>query len=451
MARYARSQALYEEAQRFLPGGVSSNFRLGVPPFPLFFERAEGSKIYDVDGNEYVDYQLGMGPIVLGHNHPGPVRASEEWLRKGQLFGGQSVAEVDLGRRYCEAVPCADQVRFGGSGSEVVQLAWRLARAATGKPKILRFEGHYHGWIDSALISVPGGPGGEDTHGPAEPVTPQPGSRGQSPGALEDVLLLPWNDLALVRRTLEARAGEIAAVIMEPVLCNTCVVPPEPGFLEGVRDLCTRLGVLLIFDEVITGFRLSLGGAQARLGVTPDLATFAKAMANGFPIAAAAGRREILDALNSGTVHGGTYNAAASTAAAGAATLDELARDGGAAYRRMDEAGAALMEGLRDVARRAGQPLHVQGFGQVFHTSFTDLPAIRSYRDYQQTDTAKLGRFIAGLMDEGVRVTSRGCWYTSAAHTAADVEATLRAAERVVQRLSPRQHPPNVQNASASS
>ena len=428
---YDKSAALYAEAQQYLAGGVNSNFRLGVPPLPLFFERAQGSRLYDVDGNEFVDYMLGMGPVVLGHNHPAPLHAAEEWLRNGQLFGGQSVAEIEAGRRFCQAVPCADLVRFAGSGSEVVQAAFRLARAHTGRSKIVRFEGHYHGWIDTALISPRAT---EAELGSYEAPNTVPGSRGQVRSALEDLIVLPWNDLEVLRRTLERHAGEIAGVIMEPILCNTGVILPRPGYLEGVRDLTARLGIVLIFDEVITGFRVALGGAQARLGVTPDLATYAKAIANGFPLAAVAGKREIMDLLNQGVVHGGTYNAAPATAVAAAATLHELARDDGAAYRRMEETGEALMAGLRRVAAGAGQPLLVQGISQVFNTCFTGAPAIHDYREYAgRTDPARQLALIGRLADEGVRLTSRGTWFLSAAHTAADVEYSIRAAERALQ------------------
>ena len=427
---YTKSEALYAEAQKYLAGGVNSNFRLGVPPLPLFFERAEGSKLYDVDGNEFVDYMLGMGPVVLGHNHPGPARAAEEWLRRGQLFGGQSVAEIDAGRWFQQSVPCAELVRFAGSGSEVVQAAFRLARAHTGKPKVVRFEGHYHGWIDTALISPRATP---EELGSYDTPRTIPGSKGQMAAALSDLIVQPWNNLDVLRHTLERRADEIAAVIMEPILCNTCVVLPQPGYVEGVRDLCDRLDIVLIFDEVITGFRASLGGAQGRLGVTPDLATFAKAIANGYPIAAVAGKRPIMDQLNQGVVHGGTYNAAPATAAAVAATIEELSRDGGAPYRRMEETGMALMEGLRAAGRSAGQPLLVQGIGPVFNTSFIEAPAINDYRDYvTKTDASKQLRFIAHLADEGVRLTSRGTWFMSAAHTHEDVERTIRAAERAL-------------------
>jgi len=431
--RYRQSQALFEQAQRFLPAGVSSNFRLGAPPLPLYYRRAEGGHLYDVDGNDYVDYVLGMGPIVLGHAAEGPVRRVESTLRTGQLFGAQSPLEVELGERVCRIVPCAERVRFTSSGTEAVQLAFRLARGFTGKRRIVKFEGHYHGWMDSAYVSV--NPG-EDVRGPYDAPDSVLMSRGQSESILQDILVLPWNNLELLTRTLERRADEIAAVIMEPVNCNTCVIPPRPGYLEGARELCTRLGIVLIFDEVITGFRLALGGAQEKLGVTPDLATFAKAIANGFPLAMVAGRAAIMDQLTQGVVHGGTYNGGVPAVAAALATLDALAQDDGAAYRRMEEAGQALMAGLRAAAARADQPFLVQGFGAVFHTSFTNQRAIHDYRDYARyTDIPRLQRFVGHLADEGVRTSARGTWMTCAAHDGADVERTIAAAEGALRRL----------------
>jgi glutamate-1-semialdehyde 2,1-aminomutase len=340
---------------------------------------------------------------------------------------------VELGRRFCAAVPCAELVRFAGSGSEVLQLAFRLARAHTGRTKIVRFEGHYHGWIDTALVSHRPAPA---EWGPREAPNAVLGSRGQLAAATQDLIILPWNDLDVLRQTLESRAGEIAAVVMEPILCNTCVIQPRLGYLEGVRDLCSRLDIVLIFDEVITGFRVALGGGQERLAVTPDLATYAKAIANGFPLAATAGKRAIMDLLNQGVVHGGTYNAGPYTAAAAAATIAELSANNGAVYRQIEDVGQALMAGLREVAARANVPLLVQGIGPVFNTSFTDAPAIYDYRDYAtKTDAARQLQFIARLADEGIRLTSRGTWFLSAAHTLGDVEQTVRAAERALARL----------------
>ncbi|MBI3980003.1 MAG: aspartate aminotransferase family protein [Chloroflexi bacterium] len=423
---YTASIALYEEACEALAGGVSSNFRLGGQPVPLFFDRAQGSRLYDVDGNSYVDYVLGMGPIILGHA-PDPVtRAVAATLSGGQLFAGQHRGEIELARRVQQLAPCAERVRFGLSGSEMVQAALRLARAATGRRVVVKFEGHYHGWFDTILVSVAPP---LDVAGPAERPMPHLPSAGQSRGAAADIAVLPWNDLEAVRRFLDAHAGETAAIIMEPINCNTCAILPRPGYLEEVRELCDRYGVVLIFDEVITGFRVGLSSAQGRLGITPDLAVFAKAIAAGFPIAAVGGKRSIMALTGSGAVlHGGTFNTNLVSTSAAIATLDELARDGGAVYRQMEARGRRLMEGLQERGRVAGVPLHVQGLPTVFNTCFTDQGAVTDYRSYQRTDLARQKQFVRALQDHGVRVTSRGTWFLSAAHTDADVDETLAAA-----------------------
>jgi glutamate-1-semialdehyde 2,1-aminomutase len=423
---YDRSAALYAEACESLAGGVSSNFRLGGQPVPLFFERAAGAYLYDADGNRYLDYVLGMGPCILGHAPPAVTAAVAEGLGRGQLYAGQHRAEAELARRVCRAVPCAELVRFGSSGSEMVQAALRLARAATGRPLVLKFEGHYHGWLDTILVSVqPPLP----EAGPADAPTPFLPSAGQSRAAAADVAVLPWNDADAVTRFLAARGAETAAVIMEPILCNSGVIPPRPGYVEEVRALCDRYGVVLIFDEVITGFRVALGGAQALLGVTPDLAVFAKAFGAGFPIAALAGRRAIMELAGNRTVlHGGTYNTNTVCTAAAVAALDELSRDGGRAYADLAARGERLISGLRETARRRGVPLLVQGFGAVFNTAFTDAPAVADYRAYLAADAARQRAFLRALQDRGVRVTARGTWFLSTAHGDADVEETLAAA-----------------------
>ena len=423
---YTHSTELYEAACDVLPGGASSNFRLGGQPVPLFFERGEGARLYDVDGNVYLDYALGMGPNILGHAPPAVLRAVAASLGRGQLFAGQYAEEAELARLVRRSVPCAEMVRFGSSGSEMNQAAIRVARAFTGRSRIVKFEGHYHGWFDTLLVSTAPP---IDQAGPADAPTPYLQSAGQSRSAAADVAVLAWNDLAAVERYLAAHAQQTAAVLMEPILCNTSVVLPRAGYLEGVRRVCDRYGVVLIFDEVITGFRVGLGGAQQRLGVTPDLAVFAKAMGAGFPIAALAGKRELMQLLGGAVMHGGTFNTHMVSTSASIAALTELARDGGRAYREMEERGEALMHGLRRLGERAGEPLLVQGLGMAFNTAFTDLPEVTDYRSYQRTDLARQKRFLRALQDRGVRPTSRGTWFLSTAHTAADVDQTLRAAE----------------------
>lgn len=409
-----------------LAGGVNSNFRLHGQPVPLVFERAEGARLYDVDGNVYLDYALGMGPNILGHAPEALVRAVTNSLSGGQIFAGQHPSEALLARRVCELVPCAELVRFGVAGSEMDQAALRLARAYTGRSKVVKFEGHYHGWFDTILVSVAPP---LDQAGPEDAPVPYLPSAGQSAAAAQDIVVLPWNNLDLVRKHLEAHAEETAALIMEPILCNTSVVMPRPGYLAGVRELCNRFGVVLIFDEVITGFRVDLHSAQGRLGVTPDLAVFAKSLAGGFPIGAVAGKRAIMQlAANGSVLHGGSFNGHTASMAAGLATLEELSRPG--VYERMEARGDALMAGLRRVAERAGVGLLVQGLGTVFSTAFCDGQEVTDYRSYQRcSDAARLRGFLHALQEHGVRPTSRGTWFLSTAHTDADVEATIRAAE----------------------
>ncbi|MCC9075565.1 aspartate aminotransferase family protein [Litorilinea aerophila] len=433
MTQWQRSRSYFERARQSLAGGVSSNVRLLAQPFPLFFDRAEGALIYDVDGNAYIDYVLGQGPLILGHSHPAVLDAVNAAMRRGQLYAGQHELEFILAEKLVELVPAAELCRFGLSGSEMVQAAMRLARAVTGRTKILRFEGHYHGWFDNVLISVAPP---LDQAGPRERPRPVAGSAGQVESALADFVVLPWNDLALVETLFQEMGEELAAVMLEPMMCNTGAIPPEPGYLEGLRQLCDRYGTLLYFDETITGFRLGLQGAQGRFGVTPDLASFAKAMAGGFANAALVGKREYMERFARDVNHSGTFNSNVISMAASVAAIAELERDGGAVYRQMERIGTALMEGLQELGQRLGLPLHVQGLPTAFHVSFTELTAIRDYRDYaQHCDRELYGRFVLAMLRRGVRLIGRGIWYVSAAHTESHVEQTLQAAEAALQEV----------------
>jgi glutamate-1-semialdehyde 2,1-aminomutase len=423
-SRYRRSAELHAEAKRWLAGGVNSNFRLGGTPQPLFFSGASGALVHDVDGNEYVDYVLGMGPAILGHTPEAVRRSVIAALQGGQLYGGQNEAEIALSRRICELVPAAERVRFSTSGSEAVQAATRLARAATGRRKLLKFEGHYHGWFDGELVSVH--PPLEEA-GPADSPRAVAGSAGQPEPVAADMLVARWNDVEHLERVLDEHGASIAAVLMEPILCNTAVVSPRPGYLERVRELCDQCGALLVFDEVITGFRVDLGGAQALLGVTPDLACFAKALGGGFPVSCVAGRADVMDLAESSVVHGGTYNAQAAGVAAALATMEALSADEALAGVR--KTGEALMEGIRAIAAELAVPLVVQGLGSVFHTNFGHTEAT-DYRTYVEGfDLPRMGRFIRALQDRGVRITLRGTWFVSTEHGEAEVERTLRAVE----------------------
>jgi len=430
--RYTRSIALHAEANDVIAGGVNSNFRMGGQPVPLTFTHGAGAHLCDADGNDYVDYVLGMGPNILGHAPPAVVEALAESLSRGNLFAGQTEDEIALARLMQRLVPCAELVRFGSSGSEMDQAAIRLARAATSRTRIVKFEGHYHGWFDTLLVSTQTP---LDLAGPDDAPAKWFPSAGQSHHAADDLDVLPWNDLDALTRHLDAHTGEIAGVLMEPMMCNTGAMLPRSGYLEGVRALCDRHGVVLIFDEVITGFRVGLGGAGERFGVMPDLAVFAKAMGGGYPIAALVGKRSLMAALGGPVLHGGTYNASGVSIVPALATLAALAAGGDALYAEMEERGTRLMAGLREAAAAVGVPLWVQGIGAAFNTTFlptgTDSGAaepLMNYRDYARTDLARQRRWLTALQHRGVRVTARGMWFLSAAHTDADIVRTLDAA-----------------------
>jgi glutamate-1-semialdehyde 2,1-aminomutase len=425
MPTWTESQRLLERARQSIPGGVTSNVRAAERPFPLFYSHAAGATITDVDGNSYIDYVLGQGPMILGHSHPAVLDAVDQAMRRGQLFAGQHELEIEVAESLVRLVPCAERCRFGVSGSELVQAAMRLARAVTGRTLIVRFEGHYHGWFDNVLLNVATPP---DQAGPRERPQLVLGSAGQTPSVREDFLLLPWNDLALVEQLFAEQGHAIAAIMTEPMMCNTGAIPPKPGFLEGLRRICDQYGALLYMDEIITGFRLGLGGAQGRFGVTPDLATFAKAMAGGFATAALVGRAAYMDRFARDVNHSGTFNGNVISMAAAAAALAELERDDGAVYRHMEALGATLMAGIRDLARRHDLPLLVQGLPTAFHLAFTERDAIRDYRESAlYCDKERYAQLKVALLHRGVRVLDRGIWYISAAHTLAHVEQTLNA------------------------
>ncbi|MGH7919320.1 MAG: aspartate aminotransferase family protein [Candidatus Dormibacteraceae bacterium] len=424
--RYARSTALHRRAGQTMPGGVNSNFRLGGTPVPLFWSSGQGAHLTDADGNDYVDYVLGMGPAILGHRPAPVVEAVAAALDLGQTLAGQHEIEIELAELIVRALPSAEQVRVASSGSEAVQLALRIARAATGRQLVLKFEGHYHGWLDTVMVST--SPALADA-GPDDAPVPVLQSAGQSAAAASDVRVLPWNDAAAVERFMAAHGPEVAAVIMEPILCNTSVILPRAGYLEGVLDQVRRAGSVLIFDEVITGFRVGPGGAQALLGVTPDLTVLGKALGAGFPVAAVAGRRDLMELTAAGgVVHGGTYNANLVSASAAREALRLLTDPAGDLHRRMTEAGARLIEGLRELGATIDPSLRVQGLGTVFNTAFTNGVEVADYRSYQRADAGRLRRFLRALQDRGVRVTSRGTWFLSSAHDSTDIDRTLDAA-----------------------
>lgn len=404
-----RSAELHRRAERCIPGGVNSNVRLSGPK--VFFERAQGAWLWDVDGNDYVDYLLGQGPNILGHAAEPVRRAVNEACRLGNVYGGQHPLEVEAAELVCRTLGWAEMVRFTASGSESVQAALRLARAATGRRKFVRFDGHYHGWLDNVLLAMDG-------------TGPRPGSAGQLTHYLDDCYVLPWNDPEPVADLLARRAQEVAAVITEPMMLNSGAIPPREGYLARLRELCDAHGVVLILDEVLTGFRLALGGAAERFGVTPDLAVYGKAIAAGWPVSVLTGRADLMERFGTGEVnHSGTFNASVMAAAATEATLRKLTAD--PPYARMAVHGEALMSGIRELAASHGLPLRVQGLPMAFHASFGDPEPTWDHSGVLTSDAARYAAFAHLLADHGVWVASRGVWMVSAAHSDIELAAAL--------------------------
>lgn len=420
------SRERYERAQKSLAGGVSSGLRRSARPYPLYYTSGKGSRVTDADGNNYLDYGLAWGPLILGHTPRPVIEAIKAQSEKGLTFGAQHDLEIEASELLTRIIPCADMVCYANSGTEIVQVALRLARAATGRPKYLKFEGHYHGWEDSVLVSSHPTTGEIDSaHGAPIPV-------GAGQRLHDDVLVVQWNDRSEVREAFASHADEISAVICEPVLCNSGCIPPEPGFLEFLREITREHKTLLIFDEVITGFRLHLAGAQGLFSITPDLATYAKAIGSGIAVSALAGRSDFMSLIATGkVVHAGTLNGNPIALAAVKATVQTLAHDSGAGYEKLNERSERLRHGLANLLRSHGYQVVTSGYGAVFQLSFMKEPA-RNYRETMAADKSLYSDFALALLDEGVLVLPDGRWYVSFAHSDEDIDATLAAAARVV-------------------
>ncbi|MHB1130302.1 MAG: aspartate aminotransferase family protein [Ilumatobacteraceae bacterium] len=400
---------------------MNSNVRLASQPCPLTFTRAAGSRIWDIDGNEYIDFAMGMGPHILGHNSPAVIEAVRKSLEFGQLFGGQSEYETRLAEILVSIIPWIEQVRIGISGTEMNLLALRIARAYTGRQKIVRFAGHYHGWLDPLFVSPVGSP----------PMSMDSLTLGQSRAAASDVILLDWNDVEQISQTLQTDK-DIAAVIMEPIMCNSGLIQPKPGYLEFVRDACNSAGAVLIIDEVITGFRVGLTGAQGHLGVHGDISIYAKAIGSGFPVAALGGSVELLANVGNGKInHSGTYNTGVTAMVAACATLQELRRVD--PFSQITAIGQSLIKSLTGLRTASGSELQAEGPGAMFQLRFgpnggiTDLATSRS-----RSDAHLLSCFIRAWQDQGVRTTSRGLCFVSSAHSESDIDFVLEAAKRAL-------------------
>lgn len=430
--KFYKSRQLLERARQTLPGGVSSPFRAKLPE-PLYFVDGSGARLWDVDGNEYIDYALAWGPLILGHKHPRIVAALTAAAAKPHNYGAQHALEPQVAEKIQQLVPCAERVAVTSSGSEALQLAFRLARAHTRRRLILKFEGHYHGWMDSALLSFK--PTAAEV-GPREAPRVLPGSRGQVTNSVENVVVACWNDPAGLELVLERYWREIAAVVMEPVLCNSGCLMPRDGYLAAAREACSRCGALLVFDEVITGFRIAPGGAQQAFAVVPDIATLGKALGGGVPISAVAGRKEILDRIAGGGVSfGGTFNGNPLSMAATDACLETIAEFGGAALQRANRAGERLMDGIRRSAAQRGLDVLVTGFGAAFGIHFRRDAELWDYRDTFSDDRERLSDFLRRALHEGLYLLPDGRFYVSAAHSTEDIDASIAAIDRVFEQM----------------
>ena len=421
----AKSVQLFSEARELIPGGVNSPARAwgSVGGDPLFFKKASGSRIWDVDDNELIDYVCSWGPMILGHAHPAVIDAAVEAARSGTSFGAPTELEVEMARRVVGAVPSIEVVRFVSSGTEATMSALRLARAKTGRDKILKFNGGYHGHEDALLVEAGSGLANQGIAS----------SAGVHAGYAASTLVANYNNVDSVRELLEANSGEVAAVIVEPIAGNMGVVTPAPGFLEGLRELTTEHGALLIFDEVISGFRVALGGAQSVYGVAPDITCLGKIVGGGFPVGAYGASAEIMSEVSPlGPMYqAGTLSGNPVAMAGGIATIDELSKPG--VYDGLQAKTDKLANGVLDVFGKAGVPevlYRACGLMTVFFTSnqVTDMDSASA------TDREAFGEFFHGMVDDGVYLppSQFEAWFVSTAHTDADIESTLESVKNAL-------------------
>ncbi|MBU7024611.1 MAG: aspartate aminotransferase family protein [Theionarchaea archaeon] len=432
--KFDKSEELHEKAKQTTPGGVHSGAR-SFKPFSIFMERGEGSKIYDADGNEYIDYLMSYGPNILGHGNKEVNEAVKKQLEKGICFGSPSETSAKIAKKITQLIPCIETVKFSNSGGECVAHVVKIARAYTGKDKVIKFEGGYHGCTEAQVSTHPA----LSEAGPENSPTILPNGAGLPKNYVDNYIVLPWNNPSVVEKTIKSHSNEIAAVLTEPILGNTGTIMPEEGYLETLREITQNNDVLLIFDEVITGFRVNLGGAQKLYGITPDLSTFAKAVAGGFPLSGYGGRKDIMEEaiLKNGAWVSGTYNANPLSMAAASATLNILERGNGAVYEQMTSFGKKLVEGIEDSADMHGVSVVPQGPGPFFHLWFTDLNKVTNYREAVKHDAEKYHTAWKEFLREGVYYSQGEMenWFLSAAHTKEDIDTSLEVVDNVFGRI----------------
>ncbi|MBN2822703.1 MAG: glutamate-1-semialdehyde 2,1-aminomutase [Coriobacteriia bacterium] len=423
-----KSQELFAQSNRFIPGGVNSPVRAfkSVGTDPIFYERAKGSHVWDADGNEYIDFVASWGPMILGHAPDAVLDAVREQLDKGTSFGAPTEIELKMAEAVSAAVPSVEEVRMVSSGTEATMSAIRLARGYTGREKFIKFDGNYHGHSDALLVAA-----GSGLVTLGIPSTP-----GVTKGAAADTVVLPYNDLEAVRATLAEIGEQVAAIILEPVAGNMGVVPPAEGFLEGLRALCDEYGVVLIFDEVISGFRVALGGAQERYGVTPDLTTLGKIIGGGFPVGAFGGKREIMQSLAPmGPVYqAGTLSGNPVAMVAGLALIAELKKPG--VYDELERKGARLEAGLRAAVEAAGVEAYLTRVGSMACMFFAKGP-VTDWSSAAKSDTERYARYFNGMLERGFTLAPSQfeATFVGLAHTDADIDAMTSAAGEVLRSL----------------
>lgn len=438
MFRTEKSRRLYQRTLGVLIEASSSSSR-GPATFgkhPIFMNSGRGSRIYDVDGNEYIDWMMAFGALPLGHAHPEVVEAIAEAASSGAHFAAATPIELEVAEIIQNMVPNAERVRFANTGTEAVMAAIRLARGVTGRPKILKFEGHYHGWHDDLLVSSNVLP--TPALGLRSDPVKIPDSSGLNRTALDDTIVVPWNDLAALQRAVENYGGQIAAIITEGVMANMGVIPPAEGYLQGLQKIAHANGILFILDETVTGFRIAPGGCQEHYKLSPDLVTFGKALGSGLPVAALVGRADVMDALQwGGVLHYGTHNGSRIGMFAARASLRVLARDKNASFRHTWKVADRLCAGLRNLFRKKGRKGIVQNVGPMLQVMFTDRREICHYRDFcQYVDRAAFQKFVLSLFPMGIYASPSAALHSivTLAHTQEDVDETIDAAAKALDR-----------------